>query len=344
MMVLDTVDAARWNQRIVSLNGPMQLTTEWAAFVCAKEKLRPLFLESGQGDESIAAIVYLSSSNKWPLSRWPTASSECIPLANDQAGALLDLENVLRARGVSEFQLNSFAYDGASPIHLAPLGYAEMVRCEFVLSLAQGVDAAWQGARPTLRNDIRRFERSGVVCRVRADREVMAALHGIELETAARHRAQGKQGNPMREATYDALWNTLVQPGRAHLYLAEKEGVPIASVVVGVCGQNAYYLYGGATPDGLALNAPKGLLWFAIQQEYGAGVREFNLGGMAASAAQPDSLDHGLYKFKTGFGATERSCISGHKVLRPAVLAAQSGVRRILQRVRGLPHDWRGAT
>lgn len=332
--MLETVDATRWNQRIASLNGPMQLTTEWVSFVCTKDRLHPLFLESSQGDDSIAAIVYLASSSKWPLSCWPLASADCIPLASNRAGALADLELVLRRQGVSEFQLNSFAYDGASPIRLAPLGYAETERYEFVLSLEQGGDAILRGMRPTLRNDIRRFERSSVVCRTRLDYGVVSALHGIEQETALRHRAQGKQGNPMRETTYVALWENLIKTGRARVYLAEKEGVAIASVVVGVCGANAYYLYGGATPDGLALNAPKGLLWFAIQQEYEEGVREFNLGGMAASAAQPDSLDHGLYKFKTGFGACERSCISGRKVLRPALVKMQAQLRGVVQSLR----------
>jgi hypothetical protein len=332
--ILENVDSAHWNHRVKSLNGPMQLTAEWAAFVCAKDNMRPLFLEGDHDSGSFAAIVYLSSSRKWPLSRWPTASADCIPLARDRAGAVRELELILRGRGVSAFQLNSFAYDGSSPTHLAPLDYEETARFEFVLSLDQGIDPVWNGMRPTLRSDIRRFERSGVLCRARSDREVVAALHSIELETAARHRAQGKQGNPMREATYEALWDTLITTGRARVYLAENEGVPIASVVIGVCGQNAYYLYGGATLSGLALNAPKGLLWFAIQQEYENGVRAFNLGGMSASAAQPDSLDHGLYKFKTGFGATQRSCISGRKVLKPVLVSMQARLRRVLQSVR----------
>lgn len=340
--MLETVDAACWNQQIVSLNGPMQLTTEWASFVCAKDRLQPLFIESGSGDAAVVAIVYLSSSSKWPLSRWPVASADSLPLAGDRTRALADIELALRRRGVSEFQLNSFAYDGAAPFPLAPQGYAEMARYEFVLSLDQGVDVAWRATRPTLRNDIRRFERSGVMCRIRPDRGVVSELHGIEQETASRHRAQGKTGNPMREATYEALWETLVRTGRARIYTAEKAGVPIASVVIGVCGANAYYLYGGATPNGLALNAPKGLLWFAIQQEYAAGVREFNLGGMSATAADPGSLDHGLYKFKTAFGAAERLCISGQKILRPELVAAKTGLRTFIRRVRGVLNDRSG--
>lgn len=329
--VLNTVDSTHWNQRITSQNGPMQLTTEWAAFVCTQNNSRPLFLECSSGDDSFSAIVYLSSSGKWPMSRWPTASADCIPLAIDRAAAISDIEQVLRRQGVSEFQLNSFAYDGSSPIQLAPLGFTENARYEFALSLEQGLEATWNGMRPTLRNDIRRFERSDVECRVRSDEGVVSVLHGIEQETALRHRAQGKPGNPMREATYRALHEQLVKTGRARIYLAEKNGKAIASVVAGVCGANAYYLYGGATPDGLSLNAPKGLLWFAIQQEFLEGVREFNLGGMSATAAQPESVDHGLYKFKTGFGATERSCISGNKVILPVIVATQAHLHGIVQ-------------
>lgn len=332
--MLDPVDATRWNQRIESLYGPMQMTSEWAAFVCAKDGLRSLFVESGKGDDVVSAIVYLSSSSQWPLSRWPTASADCIPLASNREQGLVDLEILLRGLGVSEFQLNSFAFDGGSPIHLAPLGYAERARYEFVLSLEQGIDAAWRGTRPTLRNDLRRFERSGVVCSTRSDHGIVSALHGIEQETALRHRAQGKEVSPMREASYELLWETLVAAGRASVYLAEKEGEPIASVVIGRCGLKAYYLFGGATPAGLALNAPKGLLWFAIQCEYEQKVREFNLGGMAASAAQPASLDHGLYKFKSGFGATERSCISGRKVFRPLLVNVQAHLRGVRQSLR----------
>ena len=246
---------------------------------------------------------------------------------------LIELERVLRKLGVREFQLNSFAYDGAIPIHLAPLGYAETARCEFALSLSQGIDAVWSGTRPTLRNDIRRFERSGVACRVRADRGIISTLHGIEQETALRHRTQGKRAIPMREATYDALWGTLVKAGRARVYLAEKEGEAIASVVIGRSGVNAYYIYGGSTEAGLAVNAPKGLLWFAIREEYEQGVREFNLGGMSASAALPSSLDHGLYKFKSGFGATERASISGLKVFRPVLVSMLARLRDVAQNI-----------
>ena len=332
--VLDSVDADHWNQRIESLGGPMQLTTEWASFVCAKDRLRPLFMAKDESGDFIVAIAYLSSSKTWPVSRWPSASADCIPLASDRRDALACLERILRKRGACRLQLNSFAYDGVSPIQLAPLGFTPSERFEFMLSLDDGIDGAWRHTRPTLRNDIRRFERSEATCRIRTDHALVGDLYSIEQETASRHRLQGKTGNPMRASTYELLWENLVQPGRVHVYIAESDGLPIASAVIGCCGAKAYYLYGGATLLGLSLNAPKGLLWFAIQNEYEQGVREFNLGGMAASAAQPDSVDHGLYKFKSGFGASERTCISGYKVFRPGLVRLQASLRGTVQRVR----------
>lgn len=330
----DALDSARWNQQLSSLGGPIQLTPEWAAFVSAKDHVLPLFVSGGLDDEPGAAIVYLSGPAHWPLSRWPTAFTDCVPLATDKIEFLAQLERLLRQRGCISLAINSFAYDKVEPLPLAPLGFTEKARLEFVLPLEGGLDAAWRGTRPTLRNDIRRFERSRVSCNTRGDRGIAAVLHGIEEATTARHRTQGKEGLSMREATYDALWATLVNTGRARAYLAERDGVPLASVVIGSCGANAYYLYGGSTPDGLALNAPKGLLWFAIQREYEMGVREFNLGGMNAAAAEPSSFDHGLYKFKTAFGAAQRRCISGNKVFRPTIKTLQDRLRTAFQSVR----------
>ena len=110
--------------------------------------------------------------------------------------------------------------------------------------------------------------------------------------------------------------------------------MPIASAVIGVCGASAYYLYGGANADGLATNSPKGLLWYAIQQEYERGIREFNFGGVPSGAKDPDSIDHGLYLFKRGFGGTERCCIGGRKVLRPGVFRAVSLLKDVAPLIR----------
>lgn len=333
VVAMEALDGERWNQRIAAVAGPMQLTTEWAAFVQAKDGVWPYFYESSHG-AAASGILYLARSRRWPLSLWPTAFSDCLPIGPGGSNALPAIEQLLRERGVVEFQQNSFAFDGDAPCDLASLGFSTLERLEFGLSLEEGCEAAWQRFRPTLRNDLRRFERSGVVCSLRSDVDVVDVLHTIEQATAVRHRAQGKAVEPMGREVYQMLWTYLIRPGRARVYIAEQAGNALAFAVVGAVGEQAYYLYGGAIPEALKLNAPKGLLWHAIQAEHERGVRHMNLGGMAASAAQPDSVDHGLYKFKTAFGATETRCVSGRKMLRPVTASTISRLRQFATRLK----------
>jgi lipid II:glycine glycyltransferase (peptidoglycan interpeptide bridge formation enzyme) len=133
-----------------------------------------------------------------------------------------------------------------------------------------------------------------------------------------RHREQGKASAELSRRKIELLWKHVVRPGRARAYFALKAEAAVSAVVVGTCGPRGYLLYSGSTSDGLNTHASKGLLWHAIQTEYERGIREFNLGGMAEIAAREDSVDHGLYRFKRGFGGEERICTGGYKVLRPA--------------------------
>ena len=326
LRVSETIDAKDWNGRVVGLQGPVQLTTEWTEFVSAKDTVRPLFVERDGEAEAFLAVVYLTRSARWPLSLWPSTTTDCLPLAQDVPSAISALEDILEARGCTEFHVNSYAATATVP--LAAMGYTETRRLEFDLSLTPGLERVWKNFRPTMRQRIRQFETSGVACRERSDRAALTAFCEIETETHARHMEQGKFYDPTRNETFALLWTTLLSSGRARAYFAEKDGVPVAAAIIGICGARAYYVYGGATAVGLRAQAPKGLLWQAIQQEYQRGVREFNFGGLSADAARSDSLDHGLYEFKTGFGAVERLCISGHKVLRPWVSRFQRGARQ----------------
>jgi hypothetical protein len=326
--VVPDPDPSAWNRRIGVLDGPLHLTTEWVRFVCAKGNVRPLFLQTHEGNDASVAVAYMANP-RGLLSRWPVAYAECLPLATDRTAILDDLEVLLRSLRCAEFTVGSFAWPMSKPMALAPLGYAEMPRLEFVLGLDDGLDAAWMGMRPNMRNEIRRFEASGARCRWLDEREAVEALIAIDEETAQRHRAQGKSAMPMQRTSYELLSTEVLASQRARCYVAVREGTPIASAVVGRCGRHAYYLYGGATPAGLAINAPKGLLWFAIRQEFEFGVRCFNLGGMSTEAESPTSLDHGLYRFKSGFGAEKRVCVSGRKLFRPAVVDLQSKIRRL---------------
>lgn len=183
---------------------------------------------------------------------------------------------------------------------------------------------------------MRRAERAGVRYTTSRDKAAMQDLHCIELETSQRQAAQGKSAAPMSRETFDLIWTHLVQPGRVRVHLALQDGQAVAYVVVGIIGARAYYLYGGAALASLSTDAPKGLIWYAVEQAYDEGVREFNLGGMSAEAAEVNSPNHGLHQYKRGLGGDERQCTSGFKVLRPGAFRTQKRLQMALGSLREL--------
>ncbi len=292
--------------------------------------MAPLFLE-GEGG-GLAAVAYVARPSRWPLSQWATIHCDALPACPDVVAALRPLEETLRGHGGVDLSLGSFA--APATVELAPHGYAETRRLEFVLGLDGGLDAVYRGFRKTQRHEIRKFEGSGAVCVDAGDAASIDWFCSIEAATVERHRAQGKGYACTSRRTLELLWEEVVRTGRGRAYFALREGVAVSTAVVGICGPRLYLLYSGSTPDGFSIHASKGLLWHVMNQEYDRGVRECNLGGVPPGSSAPDSVDHGLYRFKQGFGGVERVCISGQKVLRPAAARcreALSWIRSLLR-------------
>jgi lipid II:glycine glycyltransferase (peptidoglycan interpeptide bridge formation enzyme) len=59
------------------------------------------------------------------------------------------------------------------------------------------------------------------------------------------------------------------------------------------------------------MNAPALLFWKVFERCRESGCKEFNLGGVPAAAESPESLAHGLFRFKSGFGGRRVRLVSG---------------------------------
>lgn len=310
----------------------MHHTSEWIAFMARRGGMAPLYIEgTGEGGE-IAAVAYIAHSARWPLSQWATCQTDALPIAPHVPSILLPFEELLRSRGCVDLSVGSFAAPGT--VELAPHGYAETRRLEFVLRFDGGVDQAWKGFRMTQRNEMKKFAASGAECSAASDDASIESFCAIEEATLKRHHSRGKEHSRTSRQTLDLLWEIVVRKGRARVYFARKGGVAVSTAVVGVCGPRVYLIYSGSTPEGFAIHASKGLLWHVLNREYEAGMREFNLGGVPPGAAARDSVDHGLYRFKQGFGGEERVCISGRKMLRPVAARCREAASRLVRFLR----------
>lgn len=189
--------------------------------------------------------------------------------------------------------------------------------------------------KPKTRYNIRLAERRGVRVRegTMADLE---AFYELYRETG---RRDGFLTRPY--PYYRQVWQTFLEAGWGHLFLAEHEGDLLAGLFLLHFGPVAWYMY-GASADHKREHMPNHLLqWEAMRWARAAGCTTYDLWG-APDRLRPDDPLWGVYRFKAGFGGRFASRIGAYDfVVRPAHhLAFSWAVPRILslwRRLRGEP-------
>jgi lipid II:glycine glycyltransferase (peptidoglycan interpeptide bridge formation enzyme) len=90
----------------------------------------------------------------------------------------------------------------------------------------------------------------------------------------------------------------------ARIFLARREGAPLAGALVIVFGNTAYYLYGASGGDRSVKPAEllqyRAMLWSKEQ-----GATNYDLWGIPAHPTDDNPL-YGVYRFKSGFGGREQ--------------------------------------
>ena len=137
---------------------------------------------------------------------------------------------------------------------------------------------------------------------------------------------------------------SLFLPGRAALILAEREGQPLAGVMVFAMGIRAWYFYGASSAAARNTNAGYGAQWAAIRWARQRGCLEYDLWGIPDEDAailetkfkqRSDNL-WGVYGFKRGWGGKVARSVGAYdcvyKPLAYAAFRAAYALRRKRQR------------
>jgi FemAB family len=154
------------------------------------------------------------------------------------------------------------------------------------------------------------------------------------VQQAAADRA-AERGDPFHVALPSAA-GTVIDGGApwgVTTFSVWERGAPLAAALVGWTKPRAYYLVGGSTPTGYACHAAVWLHWRIMCHLAGAGFTTYNLGGTPASASRAGDLQHGLYRFKSGFGADVVPCRSVRWTLRPVHVATHRLVNWLASRL-----------
>ncbi|MDD9877089.1 MAG: GNAT family N-acetyltransferase [Magnetovibrio sp.] len=159
------------------------------------------------------------------------------------------------------------------------------------LDLAPDADA--------LRASLRRNWRSHLNKSERADLAVASGAEGQPFDDflAGFRRFIGDQGiaTSVTPGLIGELQARLPAGRKLQAYVAERDGEPLAGVLIARYGPTAEYLAAYSSHPGRKLGAGQNLLWRAIVDAKAAGARRFDMGGM-----DPDQTPEGIFKFKDG--------------------------------------------
>jgi len=167
-----------------------------------------------------------------------------------------------------------------------------------IVDLSHGSEALLENMRAKTRYNLRLAGRRGV--RVRsAEAQELSQFYRLYAETAERNRIRLHDYRYFLQIFEVAAKPEV--PADVRLLFAERDGRPLAAMVLAVAGERATYLYGASSNSGRELMPTYALQWEAMKIARSLGCSEYDLFGVPPSD-DPAHPMYGLYRFKTGFG------------------------------------------
>lgn len=325
-----------WREAVDATEGGVFHTIEWARHRCHGGQGEPLFCN--WRDDGGGAVVARALAIRRPgrdslvgrLVARVLIDSTPLSQANglDFVSGLADWAR--RRPAVLDLSLGS--YDARR--EWRPGGPpAATRRCEFIVEHAdpEAVTAAVRG--DSLKSNLRKAKRLGVEVRRAgvADLSPFAELYDQTLRGLEERK--GVSSPQLARDRFAASLVPLLESGHGRAYLAyRRDRTPEAGWLFAVSRGGAYAVYSGAAPSARNTGSSALALVEAMRDLVLDGYGRINLGGTPASASDPASSDHGLYKFKLRFGARVEERISGNLLVRPRRAAAIKRLRGLARR------------
>ncbi|HXI21418.1 MAG TPA: peptidoglycan bridge formation glycyltransferase FemA/FemB family protein, partial [Gemmatimonadales bacterium] len=180
-------------------------------------------------------------------------------------------------------------------------------RHEYLVPLSGNADEPWPELARTHRRHLRTGDRSGWLLRRLAGPVGVEALQRA-LDHAAERRLQrgqfmGTSLSGLREPS-----GAVSAPWGSDIFACYEGELLLGAVLVGWTRRRAYYIRGGSTPEGYQRSASVWLHCAVMRTLAQRGLALYNLGGTPATAERPEDEQHGLHRFKCGFGAEVVRC------------------------------------
>lgn len=197
-----------------------------------------------------------------------------------------------------------------------------------VLEISGSEEELLAAMKSKTRYNIRLAERKGVTVRISDDERVLCDLLS---KTAGRNRGYV----PYEERYYTEMIGSLSGKKIIRVFVAEKDGKPLAAIVVGFFGKTATYLHGGFDDSERRLMAPYLCHWEAIKYARRENFDYYDLWGVAETD-DPQDPWRGITRFKEGFGGQKIAFPGGYDIVIDGfwynILTSAARLRRLIKK------------
>ena len=322
-------------------DGTLYQSPEWLA-ASARGNSEPRYFMWGDADGEPIAIAAgtLRRSGVPLLGRWNGSLTldslpAAVPERRGYGTAMLEaLKRHAFAAGCRTLAIESHM---AQPLSMDARVLAATVRdrIEFRLDLAPPEERLWEGLHSHHRRKIKKAMKQDLAIRESAEIADARALRDLQRGSQDRRRKRGENMVLGDDEPIVALMANMLTAGLGRLFLAEHADRIVSGAFMSTFNARAYYVFGGSHSDGFRLDAPGLLFWHMIRTFKSDRYVELNLGGVPASGADSAAAEHGLYRFKAGFGGREVPCADYSFDLRPRLTSAMQLATRVLRSVKG---------
>lgn len=164
---------------------------------------------------------------------------------------------------------------------------------QHVIPLGPDPQVAWNRFDGSVRQGVRRAEKSGVQIEFSASPEAVRAFYTLHCRTRQRH---GLPPPPRR--FFDAIQRHILARGHGQVVLARHDGAAIAGAVYFHFGRTALYKFGASDDRFLPLRPNNLVMWRAVEWYAQHGFESVDLGRTSLTNA-------GLRRFKQSLGSSE---------------------------------------
>lgn len=317
-----SVEPDNWDQALHRLNGCPFHSYKWSRY-SGENRDRPIIyftLTDSKG--TMLALAHGQVNRPMPggHSSFQSISFGSFPAYTDaeSLNAMIQkIEDYSSHKGFMSIEWRSFGTpEACSLCSVLPEGKK---RWEFIVDLEGSQEDLRKRLHGKKRNLIKKAEKSGLRVELAQSREQILSYRNLAMKTWQRKTDQGiRFPKPPREAQFKLMKKRLIDPGIGKMYLAYDGSDPVAGAFFAGFYDSAYYVLSAAIETGLKKSAPDLLIWTAMCDYQGEGVRRFNLGGVSENEVPDGSLEQsGLYHFKIRFSAQVKPCFNSSNILKP---------------------------